>query len=316
MTYQQPFPPDPNHPTQPQYPAPPQYTYPQQPYPPPPPYGQPSSAESPYPPSQPYPTYPPQPPQPPQKRDTNLPLIITIATATLLIIAVVVVLALRPSGLLSGNNPGSQTSTHTTRNTPQTGPTATPTFNPIFYQADWSNGFDGWTGSNQWSVSNGVLYSDGSATANILAPYTSPGNSNYEVDASIRILGANDSFFGLVARGQGTYSNLRGYIGGMAGVTDNGGGDFSGLAAISYVGDTGSALSKSPFGAGSGWHMYHLVVNANYIDLFIDGTHYVHLDDSTFRPGGEVGLRAASGTRIAVQSFAVTVVTQVTQGPG
>lgn len=316
MSYQQPYP------TDPQYPTPPQYSYPQQPYPPQSPYGQPSSSESSYPPPPPYPTYP---PFPPQKRDNSLPLIITICTAVLLILAVVVVLAVRPGGFFNPTTQASPT-TSTQINPAPTSGTGTATNTPtgtgtgsgsMLYQADWSNGMNGWFGTNEWSVANGILSSDGSDSCssaddntcyNILAPF-SPGDygiSDYAVEASIQVVGANGSFFGIVARGEGGSSSLRGYIAGMAGVTDNGGGDFSGRAAISYVGYAGNAPQQTPFDAGSGWHTYRMVVNGGMITLSIDGHLYVPFSDSAFSNGGEVGLRSSGGMRIQIKSFVVS----------
>lgn len=309
MSYQQPYPTDPQYSTQPQYPTPPQYPPLQQTYPPQQPYGQPPFAETPYPPTPPYPTYP---PPPPQKRDTNLPLIITIATATLLILAVVVVLAVRPGGFLNGNNSVGQNTPQNTPITNRTSPTATPitsTFS-ILYQAQASdNGFAAWRGTSQWSVSNsnGVVSSDGNGTGNILAPY-SPGNAginDYEVDANIQILDVKSSFFGVVVRAQGDPSNLSGYIGGMAGATNSGGGA-SGNAAISYIGYTGNALKSLSYHVDPGWHTYTLIVIGSDISLEIDGTTLLTLHDSTFSSGGAVGIRAASGSRIAVRTFVVT----------
>jgi hypothetical protein len=37
----------------------------------------------------------------------------------------------------------------------------------LLYSADWSNGLNGWTGSQEWSISNGELQSDGKLIAQV-----------------------------------------------------------------------------------------------------------------------------------------------------
>ena len=199
--------------------------------------------------------------------------------------------------------------TFTTNQSKQTSTTipgsVATTSNSIIYQANWSTGLDGWSGTNQWHASNGQLYSDGSDCCNILAPYLMGSISNYAIEASIKIVGANDSFFGVVARGQGDSSNLSGYICGMAGVTDEGGGNFSGLASISYVGYKGPALQSTSYNPGSDWHLYRIEVNRDSITLLIDGQIHTQLTDSTFSSGGHIGFRLADGMGIVIKSFVV-----------
>jgi hypothetical protein len=58
------------------------------------------------------------------------------------------------------------------------------------YQADWSQGADGWTLPPHWSVSNGALVNDGGGTASIQIPYQVTDKS-YSIHLQIRVLGVN-----------------------------------------------------------------------------------------------------------------------------
>ena len=60
--------------------------------------------------------------------------------------------------------------------------TATPTAIPtVLYQADWSQGADGWTLPPHWSIQGGMLVNDGGGIDAIPMPYTVT-TPDYEVD--------------------------------------------------------------------------------------------------------------------------------------
>jgi len=90
-------------------------------------------------------------------------------------------------------------------------PTPTPAPKPgdVLYQANWSNGLNGWAGSPDWKALNGMLLNDGTTTnepiePTIVAPYDLGAITNYAVEATIQasILSSQvQTSFGISVRG-------------------------------------------------------------------------------------------------------------------
>jgi murein DD-endopeptidase MepM/ murein hydrolase activator NlpD len=72
-------------------------------------------------------------------------------------------------------------------------PTATPSMR-ILYQADWSQGTDGWMGSPDWQAQNGAFINDGSNGASlvtapsILVPFDMTNYPDFIIEAQIQVM--------------------------------------------------------------------------------------------------------------------------------
>jgi hypothetical protein len=194
--------------------------------------------------------------------------------------------------------------------TPTSGPTATPTLaststptptatatpgpGTVLYKADWSTGLNGWVGTQDWKVSNGMLLNDGtgpSSSPTITPPYQPPV-ADYAVEARILMQNGNAyiATFGIVARAGNTQS---GYC---FGVGSPDGQSFSKVAGITVASRNISAnpwspaLATRPFDPGSAWHVYRAEVRGNDLKLFLDGGLVAEVTDNGSLTGMIVGL--------------------------
>ncbi len=195
-------------------------------------------------------------------------------------------------------------------------PTAIPTTGPaapgtILYSANWSSGMNGWTGSSQWAVVNGMLLDNGSGGAGgfndvaTFPPYQ-PSSPDYSVEARIRLVGDSGvtGEFGLFARM--TDDGLSAYSGCVDNIWAQK--PYSGQAEI----HTGYAepypsdiLTAHAFTPASDWHIYRLTVKANHIVLYIDGNSVLQTDNNTYLSAGTLGIEAWNGLQVEVSSFQV-----------
>src|SRR5689334_10044113 len=61
----------------------------------------------------------------------------------------------------------------------------------VLYQADWSNGMDGWSGSGGWKTVGGMLVNDGTnddPSLWIPAPYEPGSITDYAIEAEIQLV--------------------------------------------------------------------------------------------------------------------------------
>lgn len=180
----------------------------------------------------------------------------------------------------------------------------------VLYTADWSSGFNGWTGGNQWSVNNGMLSSDGTGCCGgpesiITAPYQLNAVSNYIVEARVQFLGfvqvCNGYSFGVNAR---MIPGSNGYEGG----TNLGHAlcDPSQASATLHV-DNYTQLASIPFVPGTSWHTYDLEVNGNQLTLSIDGSEILQATSDVHSEGGLAGIEDFN-VQMNVSSFKITTV--------
>jgi hypothetical protein len=181
-------------------------------------------------------------------------------------------------------------------------PTSTPV--PILYEANWSDGPDGWSGPG-WQHVDGKLVNNGTNTNTYLrtiAPYQL-NEDNYAVEAEIRLVsysGANSAMFarfGLFAR---STSDDDGYEGVHS--------HFNEQAMIS-VRTPGwqhspERLDGNVFSPDDEWHTYRLEVRGNNIKLFIDGGQFAEAVDNRYLKNGQVGIISYIAM-IDVRSFRV-----------
>jgi len=172
------------------------------------------------------------------------------------------------------------------------------------YVADWSQGFNGWAGSQSWKTVNGIIVNDGTEFGTIMSPLE-PGRegvANYAVEAEIQaIKEGRDSSFGIVVRS----NYYAGYI------FSSGGGLFyvdhhSAVISVTecptcYMSEI---LAENAFGLDNEWHIYRVEVFGNELRLLIDGREFVRVTDNRFLEGGEIGLWSCN-TQLQVRSFRV-----------
>jgi|SRR5579859_3626164 len=211
--------------------------------------------------------------------------------------------------------------------------TPTPTF---LYQADFSQGSQGWLDSNhppQWtySASDKALESDGSlpcctpiselANVVLVAPYNMGNTSDYVIEAHIRITGLNQNhpfsndqppFFGLYARGDDV--NGQGYMAGIGWIYTTPNGQMGANGPLSYLIGLGpnaafyNDLTKGAekYGLDTAWHTYRFEVRRNTFMLKVDNkpvySHIIY--DNLFSKGLRVGLENYN-CLLQVQSFTV-----------
>ncbi len=210
--------------------------------------------------------------------------------------------------------------------------TPTPTF---LYQADFSQGNQGWLDNNhplQWSynASDKALESDGSlpcctpvsTLANVVlaAPYMMH-ISDYAIEARIKITGLNQNhpysndqppFFGLYARGDGV--NGQGYMAGVGWIYTTPNGQIGANGPLSYLIGLGpnpafyNSLNTGAekYGLDTAWHIYRFEVRGNTFMLKIDNKPVYSriIEDNLFPNGLRVGLENYN-CLLQVQSFTV-----------
>lgn len=179
------------------------------------------------------------------------------------------------------------------QDTPATPPPAAPKVSPglILYQANWSEGMDGWQAVGGWQVVNGMLVNDGSAQGVTLhAPYQPEGVSNYAVEAEIQIVSIPQrKAFGLLVRD--------GYLGGINWWSYKN-------VRHPFIGTATETLAQNDYEPGNSWHKYRIEAYGNRLKLLIDGIVVLEATDNRYLSPGRVGLWNNS-LQLNVRSFKV-----------
>ncbi len=195
-------------------------------------------------------------------------------------------------------------------------PTPTPLPRPgtVLYQADWSNGMNGWfNGSSQWNivnsmlVSNSKLYYPDFPDAAATAPYKLDTIPDYAVEAQMQFVSCaydHDCGFGIFLR----WNNQGGYVGGMDYM--NYGKGYAGIADIhtdhAYVCPTCGYMPVryTDYAPGTNWSTYRIEVKGNDLKLFIDSALVVEVTDNTYLSGGQAGVESYND-QMNVRSFKI-----------
>jgi hypothetical protein len=191
------------------------------------------------------------------------------------------------------NSPGNRTAKNSNAPTGTT-PTSAP-HDTLLYAADWSNGLNGWVGTSDWKVRNGILLDDGSYSPSgpsgptIVAPFQ-PATADYAVEVRIQFV-KGCCFDAVTFRGsQGTdgwhrykLTILGGYI------------------AISR--DDGRMIAITPFDPGNSWHVYRVEAKGSQIKAFVDGGLVLEGNDSRYLSPGQVGIKCSA--QLIVSSFKI-----------
>jgi hypothetical protein len=229
------------------------------------------------------------PPPPPQRRNKMLGILIGI-NLLVLILAGVGVFALLSQ----------RAKDHAT-----TASTPSVPHGTLLYAADWTSGLNGWRGSADWKVINGILTSDGSyqdanygshVSPTIEPPYQATGTSDYAVEVRIQQIGGQGCLDAAVIRGSVATDGVQGYrlaIGCLGGAT-----------LYAAHGSTFYSIAHEDFNPGNNWHTYRLEAQGTTISAFIDGIRVLEANDNRYLSGGYIGIKSQA-TQINVSSFKV-----------
>lgn len=176
----------------------------------------------------------------------------------------------------------------TTPNTStQTQQIPTNTSEQLLYQADWSNGLNGWNSTDEWYVSGGILKSrgvDGSydVQPTLVVPYSVSSTNDYAVQAKLRIVSGDCVFLQL--RGTPSDNGWNGYKGAVC--------SSDGIVRIQRNSDQ---LRTYSFNDSQNWHIYRVEVRGSSLRLLIDGSEVLSVEDTQFPTGSQVGLKTWNG---------------------
>lgn len=146
----------------------------------------------------------------------------------------------------------------------------------VLYQANWSHGLAGWSGTHGWQVMRGQIETNTNGSALLTIPYQ-PSVSNYAVEVRLQIVrllsSHGGSFFSIFAS---KAHGKDGYQAGVSNLVDSVTRPF-GTHPQSQVfldpsGDTvpGSGLPSANY-PGFGWHTYRVEVQDKQARLLDDG---------------------------------------------
>ncbi len=171
-----------------------------------------------------------------------------------------------------------------------------------------------WTdGSSDWKVRKGILLNDGMKSwdgrsgPTIVAPCDATSaaewsSTNYAVETKIQVTGSqNQACFGIAVRGNPTSNGWQGYTAGV-------GNCLGGLNGIRVSGPDyryDSQAKAASFNPGTSMHTYRVEVEDTTIRFSIDGRLVLHLTDTRYLTGAEIGLWCQH-VQLAVTSFKVT----------
>lgn len=178
------------------------------------------------------------------------------------------------------------------------------------YRADWSRGFDSWSGFPlwQWSQLQGGMLTTTSTIPNnvLLAPYHL-SVSSYEVEAQIQRI----AYSGIQGQGQAFgivvhLTNTAGYICGL-------GSHFK--PEHFFIGQITPPSTNGPYYSitdrqasvahlDTQWHTYNVIVTATYVSCLIDGKPLFSINAANNAVSDKVGIYIDT-TAIAIKSFAV-----------
>jgi len=187
----------------------------------------------------------------------------------------------------------------TTTPSPIPRPTATPTVNPasgaVLYQADWSAGLDGWTGTSEWTIVSGILVNQSNTVAGaITAPFDLGDRAEYAIEFEMRLVSRSicDTW------GPGLGAFVRGHY--SVGWWERCQGTYAGIAASEQItgGDTISydMLANSPNRPGplpildTDWHRYRIEVQSSSIALLVDDERILTVIDDEFLESATLGI--------------------------
>lgn len=183
--------------------------------------------------------------------------------------------------------------------TPTSVPTATPAPKPgdVLYQADWSNGANGWA-AERWTYIGGMMAASYNPS-DIFAPYQPP-TIDYTLTTELQALSpAGDCIWAmLIAR----YADGGGLNGG---ISCPGRFSYKPTLVISTTnGNVAYEIEGLPYQVGNEWHTYTFTVKGNMSVLSVDGRQLLQATDNTRLKNGRIGI--SCGRQCNVRSFKVS----------
>ncbi len=174
----------------------------------------------------------------------------------------------------SGTGPSSAPSSALV--TPTIAATPSPTVAPgtVLFQADWSRGLSGWSGTQGWTIVQGQLEVNSSDSATLAIPYK-PLVSNYAIEVRLQVVrllqneGGDFLFAAAEQKGKDGYE---------AGVLDlKKPGPFGSHPQAQALIDPNDDMPQGcclpiDYEPGYDWHTYRLEVQDNQVRLLDDGT--------------------------------------------
>lgn len=191
-----------------------------------------------------------------------------------------------------------------------------PTAPGVLYQANWSNGRDGWTLPQGWDTVSGELVNDGTGTdmtKHAQPPAIHPYTANYAVEADIQMVRplnancyGNSSNFGITVREESSGY----YAVGLDDHNPNFGVSWKGIIAdVPMPSPVTCDLSNNNLAGNSvsldtNWHTYRVEVRGNDIKFLLDGNPVAETTDNHHLRSNVVGLWSDSIV-LNVRSFKV-----------
>ncbi len=224
------------------------------------------------------------------------------------------------SGNTTPTTAPADTATTAPTDTPTTDPNVTPTDTPvptvqttpgaILYTADWSSGLNGWAGSADWKVLNGVLLNDGTngnvtPRPTIVPPYQLEGIADYAMEVKVQVTSFqnnNGPFFGFALRGSTVSGNWQGYESGIGYLDAQNQGSLCNARIITT--DFNSPLTNAPYDPGKGSHTYRFEAKGNRLRFYLDGGNVLEVTDNLYLTGPQLGIWCYHA-QLSVTSFKI-----------
>lgn len=204
--------------------------------------------------------------------------------------------------------------------TPTTDPNVTPTDTPyptvqttpgtVLYTSDWSSGLNGWAGSADWKVLNGVLLNDGTNGNNSPGPtmvpaYQLEGIADYAMEVKVQVTSYqnnNNPFFGFALRGSTVSGNWQGYEIGIGYLDAQNNGGLCNARIITS--DFNNPLTSTPYDPGKGLHTYRFEAKGNNLKFFVNGGNILEVTDNLYLTGPQLGIWCYH-TELSVTAFRI-----------
>ncbi len=191
----------------------------------------------------------------------------------------VCILAACSSGTGTSSGPSSQ-QTHT----PTVAVTPSPALaaGTALFQANWSHGIAGWSGTQGWTVVQGQLEINSSSSAMLAIPYK-PVVSNYAIEIHLQVVRLLQDHGGNFVIAAAKQSGKDGFEAGVLDLKKPGpfGSHPQAQALIDPNDDMPQGCCQPiDYEPGYDWHTYRLEVQDNGVRLLVDGTQIAYADSN------------------------------------
>ena len=212
------------------------------------------------------------------------------------------------------------TATAVPTDTPTTDPNVTPTDTPfptvqttpgtVLYTSDWSSGLNGWAGSADWKVLNGVLLNDGtngnySPGPTMVPAYQLEGIADYAMEVKVQVTSYQNNynpFFGFALRGSTVSGSWQGYEVGIGYLDAQNNGGLCNVRILTS--DFNNPLTNTPYDPGKGLHTYRFEAKGNNLKFFVNGGNILEVTDNLYLTGPQLGIWSYH-TELSVTAFRI-----------